>query len=185
MSVILPVPLSSWLALRLFTMLFPAGCEALACNVVSALSCAAAAAFLCRCVRMLLSLYVTSHSTLAKGVAGVCAGLVWAVTGSVWTVAVETEVYGAAALMSFFTLWCALRWRTGDGSFRFAALFAFSIGLTSGVHWLRWLLLGLFHCHRLGMALAWNAYRSSCRMRGCADTCVHGVGTRVRRSRLG
>lgn len=130
-----------WLVLRLFSMLFPAGCEALACNVVSALTCAAAAAFLCRCVRMLLSLYVASLSSLARDVAGVCAGLTWAVTGSVWAVAVETEVYGAAALISFFTLWCALRWRTGGGSFRFLALLAFSVGLTSGVHWLGWLLL--------------------------------------------
>ncbi len=130
-----------WLVLRFFSMLFPDGSEALACNVVSALTCAVAAAFLCRCVRLLLSLYVTSLSSLARAVAGVCAGLAWAVTGSVWAVAVETEVYGAAALMSFMSLWCALRWRIGNGDFRFLALFALIVGLTSGVHWLGWLLL--------------------------------------------
>lgn len=130
-----------WLVLRLATMFFPDGEAALACNVVSALTCAAAAALLCRCVRLLLSLFFTSLSKLANGVAGVCAGLAWAMMGSVWAVAVETEVYGAAALMAFFSLWCALRWRTSGGSFRFIALFALSVGLTSGVHWLGWLLL--------------------------------------------
>lgn len=129
-----------WLVLRLAVMLFPSGCEALACAVTSAACCASAAAVLSLCARRLLAAAWPSAPLAALRAAGFAAGLSWAVCGSVWAVAVETEVYGAAVLLGLLVLWFVLRWR-GGGSPRLLLLAAFAVGLQAGVHWLGWLLL--------------------------------------------
>lgn len=129
-----------WLVLRLAVLLFPAGREALACAMASAACCAAAAAVLSLCVRRLLSWAWPAAPRVVLRAAGFAAGMSWAVCGSVWAVAVETEVYGAAVLLGFLVLWLALRWR-GGGSPRLLFLAAFVVGLQAGVHWLGWLLL--------------------------------------------
>ncbi len=129
-----------WLVLRLAVLLFPAGREALACAMASAACCAAAAAVLSLCVRRLLSWAWPAAPRVVLRAAGFAAGMSWAVCGSVWAVAVETEVYGAAVLLGFLVLWLALRWR-GGGSPRLLLLAAFVVGLQAGVHWLGWLLL--------------------------------------------
>ena len=127
-----------WLILRFFTILAPAPNVATVANAVSAVMAAAAAALLCRCVRMLLAWGGAALSAKSNGAAGVCAGLAWAFCGSAWGVAVETEVYGAAALCSFAILWAALKWRQ-TRQWRFTALLALLTGLTAGIHWLGWL----------------------------------------------
>lgn len=129
-----------WLVLRLAVLLFPAGREALACAMASAACCAAAAAVLSLCVRRLLSWAWPAAPRVVLRAAGFAAGMSWAVCGSVWAVAVQTEVYGAAVLLGFLVLWLALRWR-GGGSPRLLFLAAFVVGLQAGVHWLGWLLL--------------------------------------------
>lgn len=129
-----------WLVLRLAVILAPAGCEALACSVVSALCCAAAAAALSLVAREVVSWARPQASRLSLFVAQTAAGLSWAFADSVWAVAVETEVYGAACLLSFAVLWLALRFRR-SGCVRCALVACLLTGLSSGVHWLAWLLL--------------------------------------------
>ena len=129
-----------WLVSRMAVLLFPAGREALACAMASAACCAAAAAVLSLCARRLLSWAWPAAPRAVLRAAGFAAGMSWAVCGSVWAVAVETEVYGAAVLLGLLVLWLALRWR-GGGSPRLLFLAAFVVGLQAGVHWLGWLLL--------------------------------------------
>ena len=128
-----------WLIMRLATMFVPASCEAIACNVTTAVSCAIAAALLCRCVRGLMRLFIGT-TDVGSAVAGFTAGTVWAFSMSVWGVAVETEVYGAAMAFGLLMVWCALQWRM-SGEFRWVALLCLVAGLSSGVHWLSWLML--------------------------------------------
>lgn len=129
-----------WLVLRLATALAPAGCEALACSVVSALCCAAAAALLSLVAREVGLWAFPSASGRALLVGQTVAGLTWAFADSVWAVAVETEVYGAASALAFLVLWLALRFRrVADG--RLVLLGCLVVGLSAGVHWLAWLTL--------------------------------------------
>ncbi len=135
-----------WLVLRLATMFVPAVYAALACSVVSALCCAGAAAVLSLVVRELLMWWSegsgSSPSRLSLFVAQTSAGLAWAWADSVWAVAVETEVYGAACLLGFSVLLLALRWRR-IGDWRMLALACLFVGFLAGVHWLGWLVLPL------------------------------------------
>lgn len=147
-----------WLVLRLAVILAPAGCEALACSVVSALCCAAAAAVLSLVAREVALWAFPRFSWRSLFVAQSAAGLSWAFADSVWAVAVETEVYGAACLLAFAVLWLALRFRRSGGvrPLLVASLF---VGFSAGVHWLAWLLLpvavavALSRRGRLAMAL--------------------------------
>ncbi|MGN0028498.1 MAG: protein O-mannosyl-transferase family [Marinilabiliaceae bacterium] len=129
-----------WLVLRLAVILAPAGCEALACSVASALCCAAAAAVLSLVAREAALWAFPRASWRALFVAQSAAGLSWAFADSVWAVAVETEVYGAACLLAFAVLWLALRFRR-LGGVRLLLVACLLVGLASGVHWLAWLLL--------------------------------------------
>lgn len=135
-----------WLILRIATMLVPAAYAALACSVVSALCCAGAAAVLSLVVREVLLWWAECSSSvpsrLSLFAAQTSAGLAWAWADSVWAVAVETEVYGAASLLGFSLLLFALRWRHG-GDGRLLALACLFVGLLAGVHWLGWLMLPL------------------------------------------
>lgn len=129
-----------WLVLRLFTMVAPSGCEALACSVASALCCAGAAAVLSLVVREFGLWAFPSVTGRTLLVAQTVAGLTWAFADSVWAVAVETEVYGAACLLGFLALLLALRFRrVADG--RLLLLGCLTVGMSAGVHWLAWLLL--------------------------------------------
>ncbi len=151
-----------WLVLRMAVMLAPHGAEAMACSLMSALSCAAAATVLSLVAREVALWWKESDggcSRVSLFVVQTVAGLTWAFTDSVWAVAVETEVYGAACLLGFTFLWLALRFRR-TGSWRFVWLLCLVVGMTAGVHWLGWLTLPLAAavvCGRLGrraMALA-------------------------------
>lgn len=132
-----------WLLLRLAVILAPAGSAAMACSVVSALCCAGAAAVLSLVAREVLLWWAEGGAAPSRAsllVAQTAAGLSWAFADSVWAAAVETEVYGAAALMSFSVLLLAMRWRrTGGG--RLVALAWLLVGGSAGVHWLGWILL--------------------------------------------
>ena len=129
-----------WLLMRLATSLAPAAYAALACNVLTALCMATAAMLLSLVTRQLLLWQPCGLSRRAVTVAQHVAGLFFAFSGSVWAVAVETEVYALAALIAFAMLWLALRWRR-VGEDRLLFLLAFLCGLAAGVHWLAWLAL--------------------------------------------
>lgn len=158
-----------WLVLRLATILAPSGCEALACSLASALCCAVAATALSLVVREMGLWAFPGASRLALLVAQTSAGLMWALLDSVWAVAVETEVYGAACLLAFAVLLAALRYRrTRDA--RLVHLGCLIVGLGAGVHWLSWLLLpvaaavAVARRGRVAMAVASVA--------GCAAVCL-------------
>ena len=125
-----------WLLLRLAVILAPAGSAAMACSVVSALCCAGAAAVLSLVAREVLLWWAEGGAAPSRAsllVAQTAAGLSWAFADSVWAAAVETEVYGAAALMSFSVLLLAMRWRrTGGG--RLVALACLLVGCSTNVH---------------------------------------------------
>lgn len=129
-----------WLVLRLAAALAPAGCEALACSVVSALCCAAAAAVISLVAREVGLWAFPRLSRAGLLVAQTAAGLTWAFADSVWAVAVETEVYGAACLIAFSILLLALRFRR-SGGWRPLLVGCLLVGFAAGVHWLAWLLL--------------------------------------------
>ncbi len=144
-----------WLILRMAVMLAPHGAEAMACSLMSALSCAAAAMVLSLVAREVALWWGEGgcpSSRTSLFVVQTAAGLTWAFADSVWAVAVETEVYGAACLLGFTSLWLALRFRR-TGSWRLVYLLCLVVGMTAGVHWLGWLTLPLaaaVACERLG-----------------------------------
>ena len=154
-----------WLVLRMAVILAPAGCEALACSVVSALCCAAAAAVLSLVSRE-VALWARPQSTRRElFVAQTAAGLSWAFADSVWAVAVETEVYGAACLLAFAVLWLALRFRRSGGA-RALLVGCLLVGLSAGVHWLSWLLLPVAAAVALSRLGRWHMAAGA--VGGCA-----------------
>ena len=156
-----------WLVLRMAVLLAPHGAEAMACSLVSALSCAAAAMVLSLVAREVALWWCESSracSRTALFVVQTAAGLTWAFADSVWAVAVETEVYGAACLLGFASLWLALRFRS-TGSWRNVWLLCLVVGMTAGVHWLGWLMLPLaaaVACERLGRRAMVVAFFAGC-----------------------
>ena len=168
-----------WLMLRLLTIWFPPHLHALACNMASALCCAGAATLLSLVTRSLLlgvawgkteSAEENKGEVLTFGtprwwaimVAQTAAGLAWAFCSSVWAVATECEVYGAAALLSFAILYASLRWRLANSlsqnNNKWLALALLLTGLAMGIHWIVWLMLPMagvvvFSAPALGKAL--------------------------------
>lgn len=128
-----------WLLMRVAVMVAPAGCEALACNALSALCCALASMMLARVVRLAL-IWARCGTWLSRRVAATAAGLSWACACSVWAIATCAEVYGAAAFMALFMLWLALR-HALTGSARSLLLLSLTAGLAAGVHSMAWLAL--------------------------------------------
>lgn len=117
---------------------------AYAVNVLSALSTAFAATFICWSTTILGRLAFGGRAHIPEGGealaiagAGLVAGLVTAFTTSVWFSAVEGEVYAMSTFFTCMTLWSVLKWYnlpdTPDAD-RWLIFAFFSTALSIGVH---------------------------------------------------
>lgn len=117
---------------------------AYAVNLLSALSTAFGAMFICWSTTILARLALLGRDEepngaqgIAIAAAGLVAGMVTAFTSSVWFSAVEGEVYAMSTFFTCMTLWAVLKWYNlpdkaeNDRWFVFAI---FSIALSIGVH---------------------------------------------------
>ncbi len=119
---------------------------AYAVNLLSALSTAAAAMFICWSTTILARLAWSSDEeneepaggqAIAIAGAGIVAGLVTAFLSSVWFSAVEGEVYAMSTFFTAMTLWATLKWYnlpdTADAD-RWLVFAFYSVALSIGVH---------------------------------------------------
>jgi hypothetical protein len=113
-------------------------------NLLSALSTAAAAMFICWSTTILARLILVGRNADPQGAqaiasvgAGLVAGLVTAFTTSVWFSAVEGEVYAMSTFFTCMTLWATLKWYnlpdTSEAD-RWLVFAFFSTALSIGVH---------------------------------------------------
>lgn len=117
---------------------------AYAVNLLSALSTAFGAMFICWSTTILVRLTLTgrdaepaSAQTIAILSAGLIAGLVTAFTSSVWFSAVEGEVYAMSTFFTCMTLWAVLKWYNlpdEANADRWLVFAIYSIALSIGVH---------------------------------------------------
>jgi hypothetical protein len=120
-------------------------------NLLSALSTAAAAMFICWSTTILARLILVGRNeepvggqAIAALGAGLVAGLVTAFTTSVWFSAVEGEVYAMSTFFTCMTLWSVLKWYNlpdNSDADRWLVFAFFSIALSIGVHLLSLLTL--------------------------------------------
>jgi hypothetical protein len=120
-------------------------------NLLSALSTAFAALFICWSTTILGRLMLVGRGGEPEGgqaiailLAGLVAGLVTAFTSSVWFSAVEGEVYSMSTFFTCMTLWSVLKWYNlpDEAEHDRWLVFAFySIALSIGVHLLSLLTL--------------------------------------------
>ncbi len=117
---------------------------AYAVNLLSALSTAVGAMFICWSTTILARLVLvgregepTQGQVIAMMGAGLVAGLTMAFTSSVWFSAVEGEVYAMSTFFTCMTLWAVLKWYqlpdTADAD-RWLVFAFYSVALSIGVH---------------------------------------------------
>lgn len=134
---------------RLFTWLasvFSSNPETIAysVNLLSALSTASAAMFICWSATILSKLaFVGREGELSAGQqiavvgGGLVAGLVTAFCSSIWFSAVEGEVYAMSTFFTCLTLWATLKWYqlpNDAASDRWLVFAFFAVALSIGVH---------------------------------------------------
>lgn len=128
------------LAMRMATILAPAGMEALAINICSGIFTALAAALLYLVIfaawRRLFSA-ATRATTITGALASLGGALAFAWCDSVWFSAVEAEVYAMSIFLTVLMLWLMTIWTrcpdSGRGD-RLLVLTAYITGLSLGVH---------------------------------------------------
>lgn len=136
-------PLFMMLA-RMFSMLAPAGKEAMAVNILSAMCSSFTILFLFWTITHFAKKIALKTGELSKTkmggimVAGAIGALAYAFSDSFWFSAVEGEVYAMSSLFTALVFWAILRWEaltTNDGSeLRWIILIAYLMGLSIGVH---------------------------------------------------
>jgi hypothetical protein len=113
-------------------------------NLLSALSTAFAATFICWSTTILTKMALVGREgelTTGQGIAvlggGVVAGLTTAFASSIWFSAVEGEVYALSTFFTCLTLWATLKWyqlpNTADAD-RWLVFAMFAAALSIGVH---------------------------------------------------
>jgi hypothetical protein len=115
-------------------------------NLLSAVSTAFAATFICWGTTILARLALlgrdneaemTQGQSIAVLAAGLVAGLTTAFTSSIWFSAVEGEVYAMSTFFTCLTLWSVLKWYylpNEAESDRWLVFSIFAVGLSIGVH---------------------------------------------------
>ncbi len=128
---------------RMFILVFPVGYEALAVNVMSALSSSFSILFLFWSITHLARKFAPKNETLSKAqltaimASGVVGGLAYTFSDSFWFSAVEGEVYAMSSLFTAMVFWAILRWESladRGGELRWILLIAYLMGLSIGVH---------------------------------------------------
>lgn len=128
---------------RFFTLLAPAGYEATAVNVMSALASSFTILFLFWSITYFARKLaerggeLTSGKTMAIMASGVVGGLAYTFSDSFWFSAVEGEVYAMSSLFTAMVFWAILKWESvadRDGELRWIVLIAYLMGLSIGVH---------------------------------------------------
>lgn len=135
------------LAMRMATILAPAGMEALAINICSGIFTALAAALLYLVIfaawRRLFPT-ATRTTTITGALSSLGGALAFAWCDSVWFSAVEAEVYAMSIFLTVLMLWLMTLWArcpdSGRGD-RLLVLTAYITGLSLGVHQLNLLVL--------------------------------------------
>ncbi len=134
-----------WMMLaRLFILVFPAGYEALAVNVMSALASSFTILFLfwsiTHMARKLVAEEAPSRGQLIAILgSGAVGGLAYAFSDSFWFSAVEAEVYAMSSLFTAIVFWAILKWESEETSasghaVRWILFIAYMMGLSIGVH---------------------------------------------------
>lgn len=128
---------------RMFAWVAPAGYEAFAVNVMSALSASFTILFLFWTIThlgrkiALKSGELTSGKVVAIMASGAIGGLAYAFSDSFWFSAVEAEVYAMSSLFTAAVFWAILKWESladRGGEMRWILLIAYLMGLSIGVH---------------------------------------------------
>jgi hypothetical protein len=141
---------------------------AYAVNLLSALSTAFAALFICWTTTTMARLSLMGRDEEPEGGAalaimgsGLVAGLVTAFTTSIWFSAVEGEVYAMSTFFTAMTLWAVVKWYeqpdTADAD-RWLVFAMFSTALSIGVHLLSLLTfpaLALFYYYKKSKSPSW------------------------------
>lgn len=135
-----------WMMISRFFILFaPAGSEATAVNVLSAMCSSFTILFLFWSITHMVKKIAAKFDTESLGanvavmVAGIIGALAYTFSDSFWFSAVEGEVYAMSSLFTAVVFWAILKWETtvtreNTGSLHWLILIAYLMGLSIGVH---------------------------------------------------
>lgn len=148
---------------RFFTLFAPAGYEATAVNVMSALASSFTILFLFWSITHFARKVAEQSGALTSGkisaimASGAIGGLAYAFSDSFWFSAVEGEVYAMSSLFTAAVFWAILKWESvadGAGEMRWILLIAYLMGLSIGVH-----LLNLLAIPAIGYVYYFKNYK--------------------------
>ena len=130
---------------RVFILFAPAGYEATAVNVLSALSSSFTILFLFWSITHMVKKVASKFDTESLGAnvavmgAGAIGALAYTFSDSFWFSSAEGEVYAMSSLFTAAVFWAILKWETtvtkeNTGSLQWLILIAYLMGLSIGVH---------------------------------------------------